>query len=168
MISPPLRGQFLPGRCRQMQSAHLDLAQIAREAGGKVVYLGTYQPLPAAFVALVKAEGQLSELMGAQYAQISERMREGRQHRPDLRWFAQDGMHPGMATTALMTIAVYEAATGQQPMVRELCVAPSSFRSIDGTAVLALHPPPEGNAPRQCVLDTSAMRDLTHLVRSGE
>lgn len=68
----------LSAACAQMQSAHLDLARVAREAGAKVVYLGTYQPLPAASMALVKAEGQLSDLMGAQYAQISERMREGR------------------------------------------------------------------------------------------
>jgi len=146
--------------CRELESAHLEISGIARSAGTKVVYLGTYQSLPAASSALVVIERQLSERMNARYAQVSERLQALRQIRPELPWLQEDGVHPGMATTALMATAVYVAMTGERPTDGQLCITPSAFRPSREAAVLALHRAPAANAPQECPLDASAMREI--------
>lgn len=146
--------------CQEMRQAHLEIARMARESGARVIYLGTYQPVPVVSKAMVRIERQLSESMDAGYAQISEKARQMGRQRPDLPWFQQDGVHPGIAMTALMAVTVTEAITGQALDVQPLCPRPFTLRLLQEAAVLAQHDPSAVRGTVNCTLDAASMRYL--------
>ena len=155
----------LSADCQEMQSAHIELARVSQLAGAMVVYLGTYQSLPAASQALVAIEKDLSHMMNSRYAQVSERLRSLRQDEPALPWLQDDGAHPGIATTALMATAVYVSATGRSPPAEDLCIRPSLFRPYGEVAVLALHHSPSSDSQPECLLDSVVMGALIAATR---
>lgn len=107
--------------CQALIESHVRLARLVREHGARVLYLGTYQLAPKASQALVRAERWLGGQMAAQYVEISDRLRHLRESQPELPWLYVDKGHPGIATTALMGVRLYEALNGSAPLPFDLC-----------------------------------------------
>jgi len=107
--------------CKALIDSHVRLARLVRTYGGQVLYLGTYQLAPGASQALVRAERSLATQMLAQYVEISEGLRNLRESQPQLPWLHVDKGHPGIATTALMGVRIYETLTGNSPLPFEFC-----------------------------------------------
>ena len=107
--------------CQALIDSHIRLARLAREHGARVLYLGTYQLAPEVSQALVRAERRLGTQMVAQYVEVSERLRNLRELQSELPWLYVDKGHPGVATTALMGVLLYETLEGSAPLPFELC-----------------------------------------------
>lgn len=95
--------------CDRMTSVHLKLARQVREHGARVLYMGTYQSVARFSQMLVRAEAELGDAMGVPALPISETLRSLRQQHADFPWLYTDNTHPGIATTALMALRVYQA-----------------------------------------------------------
>lgn len=119
VLSPEDRAS--PG-CQTLIKSHVDLANLAREYDASVLYLGTYQFVPGASKAIVHAEHSLASQMSAQYVEISEHLRVLRELEPEFPWLYIDGGHPGIATTALMGVLIYQALNGNDLIPFELCI----------------------------------------------
>jgi hypothetical protein len=102
--------------CDRMTAAHLKLARQAREHGAQVLYMGTYQSVSRFSQMLVSAEAELGHEMGAPALEISETMRDLQQQHADFPWLYTDNNHPGIATTALMALRVYQALHPSEPL----------------------------------------------------
>jgi len=113
--------------CKALVDSHLQLAKLAREHGARVLYLGTYQFSPQASRALVRAESRLSKQMAAEYVEVSERLRNLRQSAPQLPWLDTDQAHPGLATTALMAVLLYDQLAGVAALPFELCTGAEMY-----------------------------------------
>lgn len=148
--------------CQALIDSHVRLARLAREHGARVLYLGTYQLAPGASQALVRAERRLGTQMAAQYVEISERLRTLRESQPQLPWLYVDKGHPGIATTALMGVRLYETLNGNSPLPFELCTGVELYTpkwKHDGVA-----PHAEMIAeiqPTRCLLSRGQMDTIT-------
>lgn len=91
---------------------------LARERGVEPILLGTYQGLPDVARALVAAEADLAQRLGATHVAVSERFVAGRAAAPDLPWLAADGMHPGPALTLLKAVLLFPLICGRSPEPR--------------------------------------------------
>jgi len=101
--------------CTQSSRAIQVLAQAGRDAGAKVVLLGSYQAHPRASAELVEKEAAAAEQAGIAYVEISESLRRLSGEAPALAWYHVDGMHPGPALTLLDTIQLYRTLFGAIP-----------------------------------------------------
>ncbi|KJV27764.1 hypothetical protein VI08_17515 [Luteibacter yeojuensis] len=90
------------------------LAKMARDAGARLYYLGTWQLNPVMEPELVKGERDIAAAMGARYIELGETWLRLRAADPDAAWLHSDGQHPGHATTALMAVRVWHALSGER------------------------------------------------------
>ena len=147
--------------CVALVNSHVSLANLARERGAKVLYLGTYQLAPGVSRALVRAERLLGDQMTAQYIEVSEHLQSLRRSEPGLPWLHADGGHPGIATTPLMGSLIYEALNASPPVPFDLCIGAEMYtpkwnhdgvaRHVDGVSEIQ---------PKRCLLSKSQMYSI--------
>ena len=99
----------------QSRQAIRTLAQAGRDAGARVLLLGTYQSNPQASAVLVEQEGDAAKDAGIAYVEVSESLRRLSGTQPALVWHATDGMHPGPALTLLDAIQLHRSVFGSLP-----------------------------------------------------
>ncbi|NID03883.1 SGNH/GDSL hydrolase family protein [Luteibacter jiangsuensis] len=155
---------FCPAACRQegfstlpaMRSAR-EASRMARAAGARVFYLGTWQSSRETNEALEFGERAIASASGAAYVEIAEPRRKLMQTHPELAWTHADGQHPGYATTAMMALRLWRAMFG---------VTPTTVPCVAGE-VHYHAPKPEGvlhidlsRKPRTCLVPSDAVRKL--------
>lgn len=101
--------------CRQSRQAIRALARAGREAGARVLLLGSYQSHPRASAAIVGNERAAATQAGIGYVEISESLRRLSAEASSLAWHDADGMHPGPALTLLDAIQLHRALFGAFP-----------------------------------------------------
>lgn len=140
--------------CGRMTAAHLKLAREAREHGARVLYMGTYQSMPAFSQMLVSAEAELGRRMGAPALEVSETLRGLQQQHADYPWLYADNSHPGIATTALMALRTYQALHPGVPLKPyALCTNSQLFGNHLGDRSLVTHDELTAKAgPAHCLL----------------
>ncbi len=147
--------------CAALVNSHVSLANLAREHGAKVLYLGTYQLAPGASRALVRAERLLGDQMTAQYVEVSERLQGLRESEPGLPWLHADGGHPGIATTALMGSLIYEALNASAPVPFDLCIGAEMYAPKWKHDDIARHVDIVSEVqPKRCLLSQSQMHSI--------
>jgi predicted alpha/beta superfamily hydrolase len=102
------RGTVLPA-----QASAMAVAAMARAAGARVYYLGTWQTSRETNAALEYGERDIGRAISATYIEIAEPRRQGMEAEPSLAWTHADGQHPGYATTALMALRTWHAVFGK-------------------------------------------------------
>jgi predicted alpha/beta superfamily hydrolase len=102
------RGTVLPA-----QASAEAVAAMARAAGARVYYLGTWQTSRETNAALEYGERAIARVIGATYIEIAERRRRLLEVQPTLAWTHADGQHPGYATTAMMALRTWQAVFGE-------------------------------------------------------
>lgn len=140
--------------CERMTAAHLKLARQAREHGARVLYMGTYQPVPKFSQMLVDAEAQQGKEMGAPALEISETLRNLQRQHADFPWLYADQSHPGIATTELMALRVYQALHPGEPLKPyALCTDSRLFENHLGDRSFVTHAELTAKAgPTHCLL----------------
>lgn len=155
--------------CQALIDSHVRLASLAREHRARVLYLGTYQLAPGASQALVRAERRLGTQMAAQYVEISERLRGLRESQPELPWLYVDKGHPGIATTALMGVLLYETLNGNAPIPFELCTGAELYTPKWKHDGIAPHAEIVSKIwPTRCLLSQSQMDAITQSAAADE
>ncbi|WP_282277441.1 SGNH/GDSL hydrolase family protein [Stenotrophomonas sp. PS02297] len=101
--------------CRQSRQAVRTLARAGREAGARVLLLGSYQSHPRASAAIVGNERAAATQAGIGYVEISESLRRLSGEAGSLAWHDADGVHPGPALTLLDAIQLHRALFGAFP-----------------------------------------------------
>ncbi|WP_201313934.1 SGNH/GDSL hydrolase family protein [Dyella sp. EPa41] len=141
--------------CDRMTTAHLKLARLAREHGARVLYMGTYQSVPRFSQMLVRAEAQLGDEMGVPALEISETLRSLQQQYADYPWLYADNSHPGIATTTLMALRVYQALHPGHPLKPyALCTASKLYTNHLGERTFVTHDALTAKAgPAHCLLN---------------
>jgi predicted alpha/beta superfamily hydrolase len=141
------------------QASATAVAAMARAAGARVYYLGTWQTSRETNAALEYGERDISRAIGATYIEIAEPRRQRMEAEPSLAWTHADGQHPGYATTALMALrtwrAVFDkAATGVPCVSGEVhyhAPKPEGIWHVDPSAV-----------PRTCLLSANEAKRLSN------
>nr|WP_199044969.1 SGNH/GDSL hydrolase family protein [Dyella sp. ASV24] len=153
--------------CDQVTAPQLALAKEAQAHGARVLYLGTYQAQPYFSSNLVSAETELSHKMDATYLEISETLRHMQGEQPTWPWLYEDHGHPGIATTMLMALRVYQAVDSSQPLhAFALCTNADLYTTkLRGHALIAHDEMTAATKPERCLLDkaqTQAIIDGLH------
>jgi hypothetical protein len=144
--------------CQTLIDSHIRLASLARKYGARVLYLGTYQSMPQISKELVRAERELSTMMNAEYVEISERWQSLRQSQPQFPWLYADNGHPGIATTALMGVALYETLSGHAGRPFDLCLGAELYTPKWRHAGVAADTETVADAqPSRCLLERAQM-----------
>ncbi len=91
------------------------LAATAREHGATPLFLGTYQRLPSASVALLAGEAQAAAAASAPFIPVSELYARAVAAHPDLQWHDADGMHPGRQLQLLAAVLLHRELVGEYP-----------------------------------------------------
>jgi len=110
--------------CRTSREAVQALAAAGRQAGARVLLLGSYQPHPRASAAIVQAERAAATQAGIGYVEISESLRRLSTGAGTLAWYDADGMHPGPALTLLDAVQLYRALFDTRPVLGFTVAAP--------------------------------------------
>ncbi|MCL7713382.1 SGNH/GDSL hydrolase family protein [Stenotrophomonas mori] len=110
--------------CRQSRQAVRTLARAGREAGARVLLLGSYPSLPRASAAIVEEERAAATQAGIGYIEISESLRRLSGKATSSAWYDADGMHPGPALTLLDATQLHRALFGTFPAQGFLVAAP--------------------------------------------
>lgn len=100
--------------CERMIDDHRTLVELIRASGAEPYLLGTYQP-PIVSLELTRGERYIADTIGVPHIEISERWNRVREAVDGAPWFAEDGIHPGRALTALMAAEVYRAMFSRYP-----------------------------------------------------
>ncbi|WP_430391167.1 SGNH/GDSL hydrolase family protein [Dyella sp. 20L07] len=155
--------------CEQLVATHIKLADEARTHGASVLYLGTYQTQAYVSNLLVNAEQGLSTQMAASYLEISESLRRQRELHPALPWLYTDNAHPGIATTTLMALRVYQALHPDQALVAfDLCTTSNLYTTkLRGHPFIDHDEMTAPTEPRQCLLDKAQLQVLTQAVKAA-
>lgn len=140
------------GRILSAQGSAETVAAMARAAGARVYYLGTWQTSRDANAALEYGERHIARAIGATYIEIAEPRRKLMGAYPTSAWTHADGQHPGYATTALMALRTWQAvfgkaATGVPCVTGEVhyhAPMPGGIWHVDSSAV-----------PRTCLVSMS-------------
>jgi hypothetical protein len=106
---------FGPASCEIALRALSAAAGAVRQTGASPLLLGSYQLNPRVAAGLESAEHEAAAAAGVAHINVSAPLLRGRQHRPDARWLATDGHHPGADLTLLMAALVHDAVLGQAP-----------------------------------------------------
>ncbi|MGQ4660975.1 SGNH/GDSL hydrolase family protein [Lysobacter sp. F6437] len=91
------------------------LATTARKHGATPLYLGTYQGLPSASEALLKAEAEAAAAASVRLIAVSALHAQAVASHPDLPWHDPDGMHPGPQLQLLEAVLLYRELFGEYP-----------------------------------------------------
>lgn len=140
--------------CDHMTAAHLKLARQAREHDARVLYMGTYQSASRFSQMLVSAEAELGHEMRAPALEISETLRNLQQQHVDFPWLYADNSHPGIATTALMALRLYQALHPTEPLKPyALCTGSELYTNHLGNRIFVTHDDLTAKAgPTHCLL----------------
>jgi len=140
--------------CDRMTAAHLKLARQAHEHGARVLYMGTYQSAPSFSQMLVSAEAELGHEMGAPAMEISETLRNLQRQHGDFPWLYADNSHPGIATTTLMALRMYQALHPGEPLKPyALCTSSKLYSNHLGEHTFVAHDELTVEVgPRRCLL----------------
>lgn len=113
---------FGPDARDAAHEAFAALATMAREDGATPVLFGTYQPHEHSSARLVETEAALAAQHGVAHVAVSEQLREAVAARPDVEWYAEDGMHPGPDHALLTSALLYRAIFGSAPRAAPLLI----------------------------------------------
>lgn len=113
---------FGPDACDAAREAFAALVAMAREAGATPLLLGTYQPREQPSVHLVEAEAALAAQHGVAHVAVSEQLRAAVAARPDMDWYAEDGMHPGPDHALLTATLLHRTVFGDEPRTAPLVI----------------------------------------------
>lgn len=106
-------------QCSESLKAHQQLAEAAKQAGTRVLILGTYSMDDDSAVALARNEQSLAQTIGAARVSLAS-FPLCRDSYPDYRWLAPDGGHPGPDLTAMMAMKLLDTMsippTVQEPV----------------------------------------------------
>lgn len=142
--------------CQALLKAHLRLAEVARRAGSRVFYLGTYQIRPEINDILVKSERMVSRKMRARYVDIGDDWQRLRSAMPDAAWLHADGGHPGFATTVLMAVNIYREMFDADPAAVDVCFDGARYTPHSGAQGLVRHGD-DVDATHQCLMNAEAV-----------
>jgi hypothetical protein len=113
-------------------TAAATLVSAAHPQAMNPVLLGTYQTEPEASRQLVSAERELAARLDSPYVPISNYLACGRRAHPSMRWFYEDGVHPGPDLTLLMAVLLHREMFGSWPTVRDIEVRAPLYRNPSG------------------------------------
>lgn len=113
---------FCPAACQRhagfvlpAQVAAGRVAAMARTAGARVFYLGTWQTSRDTDEALEYGERHIASAIHAPYVEVALPRRRLMEAQPSLAWVHPDGQHPGYTTTAFMALRVWRTVIGTAP-----------------------------------------------------
>lgn len=113
-------------QCSESLKAHQQLAEAAKQAGTRVLILGTYSMDEQSAMALARNEQSLAQTIGAARVSLAS-FPLCRDSYPDYRWLAPDGGHPGPDLTAMMALKLLEAISQPATLQSPVQVAAPAF-----------------------------------------